>query len=422
MKTPKMNRRDALKMGFKSAAVTAMSPFIIGESVAAPVIEKSTANTKAIVVGAGAFGGWTALHLLRKGFDVTLIEQFGPGNNQSSSGGETRLIRAFYDKQIYFDMTLRAMELWKGNEAKMGQTVFHQTGLMLFNYKTTTPELEAARPMYQKAGMTLQRFKPADAAARWPQINTTGLDHVIFDPQAGYLDARQACIAVLNLFLKEGGTFIQQKVRKENIESGKAIGVTLENGTMVTGDHVVFACGPWLTRLFPQLTKKLKVTRALELFFSTPPNEADWIENHLPTWMDRDLDGPFRAFGVPGSDYRGFKIGITPPTNNDVTNKFDTYDRTIAAEELKMAQSVLAKRFPKMVGRPLIEYRVCQYTMTPDSDYILDRHPDASNLWIMGGDSGHGYKVGPAFGELAAQTVAGEKKVLDVFALGRLLK
>jgi glycine/D-amino acid oxidase-like deaminating enzyme len=405
-----------MKIGFKGAALTALTPL-----VAAITPPKLAANGKAIVVGAGAFGGWTALHLLRKGFQVTLVDQFGPGNSQSSSGGETRLIRAFYDKQIYFDMTLRALELWKENEPKMDRKVFHQTGLLLFNYKPTTPELEVAWPLYKKAGLALEKVSLSEAATRWPQVSTTGLDHIMYDPQAGYLDARDSCAAVLNLFINEGGTFIQQKVKDENFKSGKATSITLEDGRMLEADNFVFACGPWLVRLFPQLTKKLKVTRALELFFSPPPGESDLMEHRLPTWMDRDLDGPFRSFGVPGSAYRGFKIGITPPENNNVTDRFETYDRVITAEELKLAHGVLAKRFPKMGGRPLIEQRVCQYTMTPDTDYILDKHPEASNLWVMGGDSGHGFKVGPAFGELAANTVAGEAKVMDVFALKRLL-
>ncbi len=416
-----MNRRSALRLGLKGAALSALTPLITSEINASTNHLKLKANGSAIVIGAGAFGGWTALHLLRKGMDVTLVDQFGPGNNQSSSGGETRLIRAFYDKQIYFDQTLRAVELWKENESKMGQKVFHQTGLMLFNYKPTTHELEVAWPMYKKAGLTLEKISAAEAGKRWPQISTAGLDHVMYDPQAGYLDARNACIAVKDLFVKEGGKFIQQKVTDHKSTSGKATSITLGNGQQLRADQYVFACGPWLTRLFPLVTKKLKVTRALELFFSTPEGESDFMENNLPTWMDRDLDGPFRSFGVPGSAFRGFKLGITPPTNNNVTDKFDSYDRTISAEEIKMAQDVLAKRFPKMVGRPLIEYRVCQYTMTPDSDYVLDRHPEASNLWIMGGDSGHGFKVGPSFGELAANTVAGEAKVMDVFALKRLL-
>jgi sarcosine oxidase len=418
-----INRRQALKYGIKGATATALGTFLpkLASADVSSTEKPAKKDGKIVVVGAGAFGGWTALHLLRKGYDVTLVDQFGPGNNQSSSGGETRLIRAYYDKQIYFDLTRRSMELWKENEPKMGQKVFYQNGLLLFNYKASTVETETAGPMYKKAGLPLERVTLSDAARRWPQVKTDGLDHIMYDPGAGYLEARKGCIAVSELFIKEGGTFIQQKVQKESVSSGKATSVTLADGSVLVADSFVFACGPWLTRLFPDLTKKLKVTRALEIFIASPSEQSDLMENKLPTWMDRDLDGPFRCFGVPGSTFRGFKIGVTPPTDNNVTDRFDTYDRLVKLEELALVQKVLAKRFPKMSGRPVIEQRVCQYTMTPDSDLILDQHPEANNLWVMGGDSGHGYKLGASFGELAAMTVSGEKKVIETFGLRRLL-
>ncbi len=420
-KQENINRRQALKYSIKGVAATALGTFLPEIASAVSVNKPTPKEGKIVVVGAGAFGGWTALHLLRKGKDVTLVDQFGPGNNQSSSGGETRLIRAYYDKQIYFDMTLRAMDHWKENEARMGQKVFHQNGLILFNYKESTAETETAIPMYKKAKLFLEKVSLADASKRWPQIRTDGLNHVMFDPQAGYLEARKGCMAVFDLFIKEGGTFIQQKVEKESIASGKASSITLGDGRKLEADSFIFACGPWLTRLFPELTKKLKVTRALEIFFSSPPTLSDLMENRLPTWMDRDLDGPFRSFGVPGSSYRGFKVGLTPPVDNNVTDRFDTYDRVVKPEELALVQKVIAMRFPKLVGQPVIEQRVCQYTLTPDTDLILDQHPQASNLWVMGGDSGHGYKLGASFGEMAASTVLGQVQVNALFALKRLL-
>ncbi|CAN5353928.1 FAD-dependent oxidoreductase [soil metagenome] len=420
-KQENINRRQALKYSIKGVAATALGTFLPEIASAVSVNKPTPKEGKIVVVGAGAFGGWTALHLLRKGKDVTLVDQFGPGNNQSSSGGETRLIRAYYDKQIYFDMTLRAMDHWKENEARMGQKVFHQNGLILFNYKESTAETETAIPMYKKAKLFLEKVSLADASKRWPQIKTDGLNHVMFDPQAGYLEARKGCMAVFDLFIKEGGTFIQQKVEKESIAGGKASSITLGDGRKLEADSFLFACGPWLTRLFPELTKKLKVTRALEIFFSSPPTLSDLMENRLPTWMDRDLDGPFRSFGVPGSSYRGFKVGLTPPVDNNVTDRFDTYDRVVKPEELALVQKVIAMRFPKLVGQPVIEQRVCQYTLTPDTDLILDQHPQASNLWVMGGDSGHGYKLGASFGEMAASTVLGQVQVNALFALKRLL-
>ncbi|MBS1543426.1 MAG: FAD-dependent oxidoreductase [Bacteroidetes bacterium] len=413
----KLTRRAAIKLGVGTTALTAVTSLWSSSLTARPLIDKG----KVVVAGAGAFGGWTALWLLRKGFHVTMVDSFGPGNNQSSSGGETRLIRAFYDKQIYFDMTLRSIELWNEFDKSVGRPVFHQNGLLVFNHKPTTPETEAATPMYRKAGLTLEKISAADAAKRWPQIRTEDLDHVLYDPQAGYLEARQGCINVCEQFIKEGGTYIQQKVAKENRSSGKVTSVTLSDGRQIEADQFAFACGPWITRLFPSLTGKIHIHRGVVFFFASPPDKSEWLENKLPTWMDRDHDGPFRPFGVPGSAFRGFKVGLTPPGDNDITDRFDTYDRTVTTHEIELAQGVLKRRFPAMVGRPLIETRVCQYTDTPDSDFILDRHPEASNLWILGGDSGHGYKLGPAFGETSARTIAGETGVNRMFELKRLL-
>ncbi len=416
----KISRREILKKGGLALGASAFTPALKAtEKVSLPhPLQK---KEKIIVVGAGAFGGWTALSLAQKGYDVTMIDQFGPGNSQSSSGGETRLIRAFYEKQIYFDLTVRSMKLWREHEGITGRKFFYQNGLLLFNYKAITPETEKAGPMYQKAGLSLEKFSPGEAKKRWPQLNTDGLDHVIFDSQAGYLEARSGCMSVADRLIKEGGKFIQQNVTRFKETSGKVSAVTLGDGQSIEADRFVFACGPWLIRLFPELTKKLKVTRALVFFFASPSSNADLMENKLPTWMDRDLDGPFRSFGVPGSAYRGFKVGLTPPMNNNVNDRFDTYDRSVTAEELKLAREVLAKRFNGMKDQPLIEQRVCQYTLTPDSDFILDTHPGLSNLWLLGGDSGHGYKLGPALGELAADVVTGAKSKVPDFELKRLL-
>ncbi|QDK81385.1 FAD-dependent oxidoreductase [Spirosoma sp. KCTC 42546] len=420
-KKVRINRRQLLKLSVQGAVASALGATTVPAQASVPnFVKESAKNGRIVVVGAGAFGGWTALHLLRKGYKVTLVDQFGPGNNQSSSGGETRLIRAYYADPIYTDMAIRALAIWKENEARMGQKLLHQNGLLLFNYPSSKAESEAAVSIYKKAGLPLEKVSLDEAVKRWPQIGLDGLDHVMYDPTAGYLDARKGCQAVRDLFVKEGGTFLQQQVKQEAIKGGKATSITLANGTVLEADQFLFACGPWVTRLFPELTKKLIVTRALVFFFASPAGQSDFMENKLPTWMDRDMAGPFRSFGVPGSDFRGFKLGLTPPDNN-VTDRFDTYNRFVKPEEFELALGVIKRRFPKMVGQPLIEQRVCQVTMTPDSDFILDTHPEADNLWVMGGDSGHGYKQGASFGEIAANTIAGEQDKIKQFALTRLL-
>ena len=94
----------------------------------------------------------------------------------------------------------------------------------------------------------------------------------------------------------------------------------------------------------------------------------------------------------------------------------------MSAEGVKAAGDYLAYRFPGLKGAPLIESRVCQYTNTPDGDFIADRHPDADNTWLLGGGSGHGFKHGPALGEMVAAQVLGEQPLEKTFALSRFAK
>lgn len=422
MPTP-LSRRAVLKYGVQGAAATALGNLVTAEAAAGPashLLQTSQKMGKVVVVGAGAFGGWTALHLLRKGYNVTLVDQFGPGNNQASSGGETRVIRAFYgDKQIYFDLVLRALELWKANEPLMGRKLLHQNGLAVFVTNPADPSVAAALPMYKKAGVALDKISPAEAAKRWPQVATSDLDHVRFEPIGGYLEARKGCMAVRELFEREGGTFILQQVKTPELKGGRCTSVTLGDGRKLEADFFLFAGGPWLVRLFPDLTKKLNVTRQVIFFFAPPPDADDLMENKLPTWFNKDASGVINLYGIPGHEHRGFKAATE--LTDVITDKFDTYHRYYKPEELEYVQRAMALRFPKMANRPLIEHRVCQYTETPDKDFILDKHPEAGNLWLMGGGSGHGYKMGASFGELAANTLAGERTVLDTFALKRLL-
>ncbi len=84
-----------------------------------------------VVIGAGAFGGWTALELVRRGARVTLIEAWGPGHVRASSGGETRVIRAGYgSRAIYTRMAARALERWREHDARYGRSFYKNTGAL----------------------------------------------------------------------------------------------------------------------------------------------------------------------------------------------------------------------------------------------------------------------------------------------------
>src|SRR5437016_10337276 len=96
-------------------------------------------------------------------------------------------------------------------------------------------------------------------------------------------------------------------------------------------------------------------------------------------------------------------------------------EREVSEEKLRAARAYMEMRFPAMAGAPLLESRVCQYENSADQNFILDRHPEAANVWIVGGGSGHGFKHGPAIGKLVSEAVLGIKAPPAEFLLGRLV-
>lgn len=137
-------------------------------------------------------------------------------------------------------------------------------------------------------------------------------------------------------------------------------------------------------------------------------------EEHLPTWIDGGMR-PF--FGVPGNYWRGFKIA--DDTRGPVIDP-STMEREISQEKLSAARAYLRMRFPAIADSPLLESRVCQYENSTDHNFILDRHPEAQNVWLVGGGSGHGFKHGPVMGEMVCDAVLGTKDPPVEMGLARL--
>ncbi len=366
------------------------------------------------VIGAGAFGGWTALHLQRRGARVTLLDAWGPGNSRASSGGETRVIRATYGpKRVYVKMAVRALELWKEFEART-QTKFLHPASVLWMAGQNDQFERAAMPLLREAGLSFEAAATEDMAKRYPQINFEGVKWVLLEKDAGYLKARRACEAVLEALVAEGGEYRQVAAEPGPIERGTMQSLALSDASKLVADQYVFACGPWLGKIFPDiLGNAIKATRQEVFFFGTPPGDARFTEEGLPIWIDF---GASKFYGIPGNQWRGFKMACdTRGPEFDPTSG----ERSVSAEGLQQARDYLNFRFPAMQGAPLVESRVCQYEQSPDEDFVLDRHPQASNVWLAGGGSGHGFKHGPAIGEMMSGLILSGRSPEPLFRLSR---
>ena len=351
---------------------------------------------RVVVIGAGAFGGWTALHLLRGGARVTLLDAWGPGNTRASSGGETRVIRAIYGPdRIYVEMVKRSYELWEA----LDPSLYVETGA-LWLHRGDDAYVRSSAPIMSELGFPLENVGLEEAARRYPQISLKGLKSVWLERRAGALYARQACSVVRDAFVSEGGTYRVER---------------FSDRSRIEADAYVYACGPWLGQMFPDVIgERVLPTRQEVFYFGAPAGDDRFSVPRHPIWIDF---GPRIFYGIPDINGAGFKIA-----DDTRGEPFDptTGDRTVSKEGAARARSLLAERFPDMANAPLVKSEVCQYENSPDGNLIIDRHPDAKNVWIIGGGSGHGFKLSPAAGEMTAQAILSGKAIPEKFHLARL--
>jgi glycine/D-amino acid oxidase-like deaminating enzyme len=353
------------------------------------------------VVGAGAFGGWTALHLQERGARVTLLDAWGPGNSRASSGGETRIMRGTYGPdQPYTGLAARALGLWQKYERRWKRQFLHRTGVLWMVSSRDDGYERGSLEVLRDARIKFRELSTPEMKKRWPQTNFEDVRWGIFEPECGYLEARGSCEAVVDEFVSAGGAYRQVAVSPEGLEDAPLRRLILSDGSRLKADYYVFACGPWLGKLFPETVGDfIRATKQDIFFFGPPAGNSRFTDARLPVWGDH---GKRFFYGIPGSDRRGFKMADdTRGPEFDPTRG----ERVVSPATLKRVREYLGFRFPAMKDAPLVETRVCQYEQTPDSHFIVDRHPRMENVWLVGGGSGHGFKHGPAIGEKMAELV-----------------
>lgn len=396
-----MNRRTFLETAAAGVGTLALPATRARANTAAQRARATGAGTNGdvVVVGAGAFGGWTALYLREMGLNVTLIDAYGAGNARASSGGETRQIRAGYANQEYYTRwVVEAFARWKTRQAAWGRWLFFETGQIQLAEGWTT-SLKETQTVLDRVGVETQVLTRDEVVRRFPQVNAEGIGLGIYTPSTGVLKAREGCQAVADAFQNAGGRFTIARASLGRQAGGKLQDVALSNGQTVSAPSFVFAVGPWLPKVFPDvMAGKMRSPRMLELFFGTPPGDERFTYPNFPNWA---VGG---AYGFPSIEGRGFKVAIEGTQLVDP----DTQQRVLTAEEVAKGREFVARWFPLLKDQPLVESKVCQYEMSVDSNFIVQRHPALENVWLVGGGSGHGYKHGIVLGEYVANRVMGK--------------
>jgi glycine/D-amino acid oxidase-like deaminating enzyme len=254
--------------------------------------------------------------------------------------------------------------------------------------------------MLTELGFPVDAIPLADARRRWPQISFEGVQSTWLERRAGALSARRACGVVRDLFVQNGGTYLTAQI---------------DPAKPLDADATVYACGPWLGALFPDVIgDAVRPTRQEVFYFGTPRGTDRYQPEHFPIWIDF---GERIFYGIPDIHGRGVKVAddtrgeVFEPTHGE---------RRPSEAGVSRARALLAERFPELAKAPLLAAEVCQYENSPDGHLILDKHPSLKNVWLAGGGSGHGFKLSPALGEMAANAVLGRREPPAQFALARL--
>jgi glycine/D-amino acid oxidase-like deaminating enzyme len=234
-------------------------------------------------------------------------------------------------------------------------------------------------------------------------IDFEGVEAGIYEPGFGALMARRAVQALVAEFVRSGGAYRQAAVEPPRGGDGPLREIRTTAGERIGAERFVFACGPWLPRLFPELLgRRIFPTRQEVFFFATPAGDERFSVGHLPGWAD--FNGGDIYYGFPDLEGRGFKIAHD---QHGERVDPDTLERTSSAEGLADVRRYMARRFPALARQPLNEARVCQYENSSNGDLLIDFHPDRRNVLLVGAGSGHGFKHGPEVGRYASALLAG---------------
>jgi len=395
--------RRSLLIGAGGAAVSPLGAKVMGK----------TAGEHIVVVGAGVFGSWTAHHLLNAGHRVTLIDAWGASHSRASSGGESRLTRAGYGRDaIYTRFAHDSLPQWQALSAISGLPILISCGVVFFSEREDD-YFRGSIEVHKQLGFSIDRMGNAELQRAFPMIDFEGIEVGLHEPRFGALMARRSVQMLVDRFVRSGGEYRRGASRPLVAQGGNLDAVKLQSGENISADRFVFALGPWLPKVFPDvLGKKIFATRQEVFYFATPPGDRSYLPDVMPGWADFNAGDIF--YGFPDIEGRGVKFAHD---QHGALIDPDTQDRRVTQAALDEVIAFRDRRFPALRGAQLTGAEVCQYENSSNGDFLIDIHPSLENVLLLGGGSGHGFKHGPEVGRYAARRLFSSANLEPRFSL-----
>ncbi len=345
------------------------------------------------IVGVGGMGSAAFLAAARQGLNVIALEQFGPAHDRGSSHGQTRIIRsAYFEHPSYVPMALRSFERWDEISRQAGRQLIQRTGLLQVG-TLDSPVIAGVRQSARTYAIPVEELSPEVIEARWPAFRVSAEQIGLFEPGAGLLRVEWCCAAQIRLAKEAGGKFgSRTHVRAWNVGDDGTVQLETNQG-QVLARQAIFAGGPWSAHLLADLALPLQVVRKQQQWV-----QVDRPDIHLAAGFCCFLfDTPSGCYyGFPAIDHLGMKVAehsggepVADPTE---------LDRNLNEQEWQRTSQFLREHF--RFGRTrLVHHSACMYTRSPDEHFLIDQHPQYSQIAFVAGLSGHGFKFAPVIGE-----------------------
>jgi sarcosine oxidase len=343
-----------------------------------------------IVLGAGGVGSAALWQLARRGVRVLGLDRFHPPHDRGSTHGQTRIIRqAYFEHPDYVPLVLASYELWRELEHETDDTLFVETGLIQIG-PAGGEVVAGVRRAADIHGLPIETMTALDIEQRWPGFRVPADLVGAFDPRAGYLRV-EACVRTALTAAKRQGAELLTGVEVEGWHGDRG-GIRLRTSLGSFGcGRLVITAGAWAGTLLADLGLRLSVLRKSMFWF--PARTAAYDVAACPTFLCELPEGIF--YGFPRIDERGVKVA--EHTGGRPVDDPLHVDRAIDHGEAARAARVVEDLLPG-VSSVSGDHSVCLYTMTPDTHFIVDRHPAHGEVVFAAGLSGHGFKFAPALG------------------------
>jgi sarcosine oxidase len=374
----------------------------------------------AITVGLGAMGSATVYQLAKRGQPVLGIDQFAPPHPYGSTHGETRVTRQAIGEGVYYSpFAIRSHELWREIEREAGCQLLTLTGLLVISSESSVATMHVPDFLVTTIAAAKTHHIPhellsaAEIRMRFPAFNVRDEETGYFEPGAGFVRP-EACVAAQLTLAERYGAVLHRRERVLAIDQdGKNVVVQSDAGTYVA-ERVILTAGPWLPELLaPELAGVFSVTRQVLYWFAPRKSVTPFLPERFPVFIWEPVGAREAVYGFPAIDGPDSGIKVAASTYGQRTTATRGSRPATAEEVTAMYETLVAPCFPGVSSRCL-KTVTCLYTVTPDGGFVIDRHPEVPQIFLVSPCSGHGFKHSAAIGEAVAELVTDGASRLDV--------